>query len=290
VARTSVAEAAASPRWLSRAQYPMSGDVVSLQYNAALKRASDRARYPALLTVRVQATEHDKASYPVAADSPRFAELKARISELAEGHGVLAAAAASSTGWIFLLYIDAGSADWAGGFEAEIRSAMSDHLVGFNVTRDTKWATFARLAPRSSNPVVGKIVLYVVVPLLGAIPAASYSPRWAWAVGGALSILAWVVPLLVFSKKLLAAQLAHPAGAFAGLTYLFATLLFPVTVYLSHGAKVAITLGISVGASVVLMSAIWPAQQRYYARMRARAQLAPPSGTQLPEPRAPSAD
>jgi hypothetical protein len=277
VARVSVAEAAASPRWRTRAQYPLSGDVVTLECNVALRRATDRRSYPALLTVRVQATAHDQASYPVAGESPRFAELRARIGDLVAGHGVLAAAAASSNGWIFLLYVDAGSADWAGGFEAEIRSALSDHLVGFNVTRDAKWTTFARLSPRGSNPVVGVITLFVILPLIGTLPATSYHPHVAWAFGGAASMLVWLLPLAVFRKKLLAAQLARPAMAFAAFTYLLAALFFPVVVTLSHGAKVAITIGISVGLSVVLVGAFWPAQQRYYARMRDRARLAQPS-------------
>jgi uncharacterized protein DUF695 len=279
VARVSVAEAAASSRWQSRAQFPLSGDVVTLQYNAALKGASDRRSYPALLTVRVQATAHDQASFPVAAESPRFAELKARISDLAAGHGVLAAAAASSNGWIFLVYVDASSTDWAESFQAEIRSAMADHLVGFSVARDTKWATFSRLSPRSANPVVGSIVVFVVLPLIGMIPAGSYKPPWAWAIGGAASMLAWVVPLAVFRKKLLAAQLAHPAVAFAAFSYLLATVFFPVVVIISHGARVAITLGISVLLGVALIGALWPAQQRFYARMRTRGQLTPPSAT-----------
>jgi hypothetical protein len=282
VARISVAEAAASPRWQSRAQFPLSGDVVTLQYNASLKGAADRRSYPALLTVRVQATAHDQASYPVAAESPRFAELKTRISELAAGHGVLAAAAASSNGWIFLVYVDAGSSAWADSFETEIRSAIADHLVGFSVARDTKWATFGRLSPRSANPVVGSIVVFVVLPLFGTIPAGSYKPPWAWAIGGAASMLAWVVPLAVFRKKLLTAQLAHPVLAFAAFSYLLASAFFPAVVIISHGARVAITLGISVVLGVAPIGAFWPAQQRFCARMRTRAQLASPSATPPP--------
>jgi hypothetical protein len=280
VARTSVAEAAASPRWQTRSQFPLSGDVVTLKFNAAVKGARDRRSYPVLLTVRVQATAHDQASYPVAAESPRFAELMTTISELISGHAVLAAAAASSSGWIFLVYADAGIADWGESFEASVRSAAADHLVGFNLVRDTKWVTFSRLTPRTANPVAGAIVAFVALPLIGMIPAASYKPAWAWAVGGAASILAWLVPLAVARKHLLAAQLAHPAGAFAAFSYVLATMFFPIAVHLSNGARLIITLGISVGLGVALIGAFWPAQQRFYARMRARAQLAQPTGAQ----------
>ena len=277
VAHISVAEAAASPRWQSRAHFPLSGDVVTLRYNAALKRASDRSSYPALLTVRVETTAHDRASYPVAAESPRFAELGTTISDLAAGHGVLAASAASSSAWTFLVYVDSGSADWADSFAASVRSAASDHLVGFNVTRDSKWAAFGRLSPRTANPVAGAVVAFVALPLIGMVPAATYKPHWAWAIGGAVSMLAWLVPLAAGRKHLLAAQLAHPAGAFAAFSYVLATVFFPVVVHVSNGAKVAVTVGISLGLSVALVGGFWPAQRRFYTRMRTRAQLEEPT-------------
>jgi hypothetical protein len=136
----------------------------------------------------------------------------------------------------------------------------------------------------------------VVVPLPARKPgvhAAAGDPEWAArsvatlsgdvvqlrfnARLGVAAILAWLLALALSRRDLLSAQLNHPARAFVFFAYVLATVFFPVLAVVWHpGSPWFCVVGACV-LGVVLTVAVWPAQRRFYERMRRRAAMRPPA-------------
>jgi hypothetical protein len=274
----SVRAAAASPHWRQQVISRLNGDVAVLRFNGGYQKARDRRAYPLRITVGVPLSEHDRASYPVAGESPKLAELSTAIARLAEGHGVLVGTSADSRGWIFLVYT--ASLDWIEGFQNEVRAAAADHLVNFRVTSDRHWKSYRELCPKARRPVRDTIVTFTILPLLGALGGASLG--LIAALSGAAAILAWLVPVRLRRARLLSGQLAHPYVAFAAFSYILGSLFFPVAAVVGHNAGPGVVIAVAAGIGVLLTAAMWPAQRKFYARMRARAALQPPPGPREP--------
>lgn len=269
-----VRSAAASPEWVARSYALLNGDVAQRRFNAALRRASDRAAYPIQVQVGVRLTEDDRARFPISGESDRFSELQAALVELIGDRGVLAGTIADAQGWAFILYT--GDTAWLSAFEAEFRAAASDHQVGFVVGEDKRWRVFRELCPPVPNLRRDRALVLFVVPLIGAL-AGRYGIAWAGA--GVAAILAWMILLALNRKKdLLAAQLAHPARAFAFFAYVLATLFFGLAALLWHPRSPWVCAAAAGVLGVVVTAAVWPAQRKFYARMRARAAMMPPQG------------
>lgn len=63
----------------------------------------------------------------------------------------------------------------------------------------------------------------------------------------------------------------HGKLSFAFLVYLFTTLTFCLVAIILGGVMPALpSLGIAVGVAIAIVAAIWPAQSRFYAEVRAR--------------------
>ena len=223
-------------------------------------------------------TDTDRASFPVAAESGRFAELQAAVTELAAGRAILAGTIADSQAWLFILYTD--RTDWLAGFESEFRSRASDHQVGLAVAADKAWRAYQSLTPKVYSPaqrLAGLALTTLILPL----GAGRYGP--AWYAAGLVAVLIWVVALTLSRKRVAAGQLAHPGIAFCCACYVLATLFFGLVALLAHPSSPWRCVEIGAALGVVVAAACWPSQRKYYARMRARAQLQPGS-----EPASPS--
>ena len=270
--------AAASPEWLTRVNSLLNGDVATVRFNAAFRQARDRAAYPVRVSVFIALTDLDRASYPVAGEAPRLAELRTAIAQLAADNAVLAGSIADSNGWFFLLY--AAGTDWLNEFDPAVRAAAADHQVRIGAARDPRWKAFKEMCPRTLHPVRDPVLVFTLLPLIGAWGGARYGP--VAAVAGAAAVLAWLVPVRLRRRHLLSGQLAHPYIAFVVFSYVLATLIFPIAARIGQNGRLAVVIAVAAGAGAVLTGAVWPAQQKFYARMRARDALRPPAGPTQP--------
>jgi hypothetical protein len=268
--RLTVRSAAAYPTWITFSIALLNGDVSTRRINTALKAAADAAAYPLLVTAGVPLTDTDRAMYPVSGKSDRLAAITQTVTSLVTGHGALAASVADSTGWMFLIYT--GSAEWLPAFEDQLRSELGDHLVVFRARHDRRWQAYRdlwRLAPRRLRA-RERIVLLTVVPVCCGAAAARYGLGWAAA--GFLSAEAWALIVAFVSRdRLISAQLAHHALSWLAITGVLWTALFPAGALWVHPASPWVC---AAGAAVVAMAitaALWPAQRKYYARIRASA-------------------
>ena len=276
-----VRSAASSPEWATRSHALFSGDVRQLRFNARLRRASDRPAYPIMVQVAVPLTESDRALFPVAGEATRLGELRAALVELIGSHAVLAGTVADAQAWRFVLY--ASETAWLSEFEARFRAAASDHEVGIGVRQDKRWHVFRELCPKVRNRKRDQVIAYCVVPLIGAVPGAWYGIGWA-AVGVA-AILAWMILLQLAGRKtdLLAAQVAHPARAFAFFAYVLATISFGGLALWWHPHSPWACAGGACALGAVITAAVWPAQRKFYDRMRRRVGLRAPTGPAVPQ-------
>jgi hypothetical protein len=276
-----VRSAAASPQWATRSYANLSGDVVQSRFNAGLRQASDRSAYPIMVQVAVPLTEGDRALFPVSGEAARLAELQAALVELIGSQAVLAATVADARAWRFVLY--ASETAWLPEFEARFRAAASDHEVGIGVRKDKRWRVFRELRPKVRNRKRDRVIAYCVVPLIGAVPGARYGIGWAGV--GMAAILAWMILLPLAGRKtdLLAAQLAHPVWAFACFAYVFATLFFAALALWWHPGSPWACAGGACALGAVITAALWPAQRKFYDRMRRKAALRPPTGPAVPQ-------
>jgi hypothetical protein len=277
-AATTVYAAAAQPAWSTSSIALLNGDISTRRINTALKTARNRAGYPLLVTVGIQLTDADRAMNPVSGESGQLATITETVTRLVTGHGVLAASVADSTGWMFMIYT--GTTDWLAEFESQMRSEVSDHLIAFGARRDRRWQVYRDLW-RTSPHAVGtrqRLVLLAVIPLVFAwMVAARYG--LAWAAGVFAAVASWWL-LVAFGKRgpLTRAQRAHPGLTALALTGVFWTLLFPLGAIIVHpSSPVVCAVGAAV-LSAVVVAAMWPAQRRYYDRIRASAALQQPAG------------
>jgi len=271
--RPAAAAAGLRPDWTTAAIAMLNGDVSTRRVNAALRRAADRAAYPILVTVGMPLTDSDRAASPVSGESGRLAELTRTLAGLVGDRGVLAATLADSQGWAFLIYT--GSTGWLPGFRDAVRSAAADHLVGLTARPDRHWRVYRDLSRFSPRPLRDRIVLPTVVPLTLAFLAARYGA--VSAAGTFLAVEAWILPLaLVRRERTVAAQLAHPAAVFPLLCGVWLTLLYPLGAALVHPAAPWICAAGAAAVAIAITAAMWPAQLRYYARLRAQRALPPP--------------
>ncbi len=270
--------AAASPEWIARSDALVSGDVTQRRFNAALRHASDRAAYPILVQVVVPLTESDRALSPVSGESGRLAELQAALAGSMGDRGVLAGTVADSRAWQFILYT--GETSWLPAFEAQFRAAASDHQAGMGVREDKRWRVFRELCPPVRNRRRDRVLAWCVLPLFGAL-----GTRYGivWGVAGVAAILAWMLPLALNKTDLLAAQLAHPARAFAFVAYLLATIAFGGLALFWGPGSPWIRVAGPIVVGVIVTAACWPAQRKFYARMRARAAMRAPQGPAGPQ-------
>lgn len=272
----SVRSATASPEWAVRSYANLSGDVVRLRFNAVLRLASDQSAYPIMVQVAVLLSEGDRALSPVSSEAARLAELQAVLVELIGGQAILAGTVADAQAWRFVLY--ASETAWLSEFEARFRAAASDHEIDIGIRKDKRWRAFRELSPKARNRRRDQVVAFCVLPLIGALPGARYGIGWA--VMGAAAILAWMILLPLARRKtdLLAAQLARPARAFACCAYVFATIFFGALALWWHPSSPWACTGGASGLGVVITAVLWPAQRKFYDRMRRRAAIRPPTG------------
>jgi hypothetical protein len=259
----------------------LSGDVVQLRFNARLRRASDQSAYPIMVQVAVPLTEGDRALFPVSGEAGRLAELHAALVELIGSQAVLAGTVADAQAWRFVLY--ASGTAWLPEFETRFRAATSDHEIGIGVRKDKRWRVFRELCPKARNRKRDQVIAFCIFPLIGALPGARYGIGWAGV--GAAAILAWMILLPLARRKtdLLAAQLAHPARAFAYFAYVFATIFFVALALWWHPNSPWACAGGACALGVVITAALWPAQRKFYDRMRRRAAIRPPTGPAVPQ-------
>jgi hypothetical protein len=172
---------------------------------------------------------------------------------------------------------------WLPDLDARFRAAASDHEVGIGVRKDKRWHVFRELCPKVRNRKRDLALLFCVLPLIGAVPGAWYGVDWAGV--GVAAILAWMIVLPLAGRKtdLLAAQLAHPAAAFALFAYVFATIFFGALALWWHPISPWACAGGACALGAVITAAIWPAQRKFYDRMRRRAGLRPPTGPAVPQ-------
>lgn len=277
----SVRSAAASPEWATRSYAKFSGDIVQLRFNGRLRRTSDRSAYPVMVQVAVLLSESDRAHFPVSAEAGRFAELQATLTELAGSQAVLAGTAADAQAWRFVLYTS--ETGWLPEFDARFRSAASDHEVRIGIRKDKRWRVFRELCPKTRNRKRDLVIVFCTVPLLGALAGARYGIGWAGV--GVAAVLVWMVllPLTLRKTGLLAAQLAHPVIAFACFSYMFATILFGVLAIAWHPSSPWVCAAGAYALGVVITAAVWPAQRKFYDRMRKRAAISAPTGPAAPQ-------
>jgi hypothetical protein len=275
-ARTTVASAAANPVWATSSIGRLNGDVSTRRVNTALQAADDHNAFPLLISVGIPLTDTDRATYPVSGEADRLAALTVTVTSLVAGHGVLAASIADSTGWVFMIYT--GSTGWLADFETQMRSELADHGVAFRARRDPRWRAYRelwRLAPRTLQA-RERIVLVTILPLLCAIPAARYG--LAWVAASFVSIEAWAATVaFVPRSRLIPAQLAHQGIASLALAGVLWTVLFPLGAALVHPASAWVCAAAAAVAAAGLILALWPAQRRYLATIRAAGALQPPA-------------
>jgi hypothetical protein len=259
----------------------LSGDVVQLRFNARLRRASDQSAYPIMVEVVVPLTESDRALSPVSGEAARLGELDAALADLIGSHAVLTGTVADAQAWRFVLY--AGETAWLTEFEVRFRAIASDHEVGIGVRKDKRWHVFRELCPKARNRKRDLVIVFCVVPLIGALPGVRYGIGWAGA--GVAAVLAWMTLLPLARRKtdLLAAQLAHPAMAFGFFAYVFATIFFGVLALWWHPISPWACAGVACALGVAITAALWPAQRRFYDRMRRRAGVMAPTGPTVAE-------
>lgn len=205
----SVVSAAASPEWVDRTESLLNGEVAQRRFNARLRRAGDREAFPILIVIAVTLTDTDRASFPIAGQAPRFAELEAFIAERVAGRAVLAGVAADAEAWLFFLY--AARTTWLPEFEDVFRSAASDHEVGFAVRDDPRWRAFEQHFSRTADAGRDRILLGFVILLLG-LAGFRYNP--AWSLGGLAAYLVWMAPVTWRRRSRMSARdgLRPPVG------------------------------------------------------------------------------
>ena len=264
--------AAASPEWVSWSCVRLSGDVVRRRFNAKLRGAEDRTAYPILVVVAVPLNEADRGAASGLGESPRFGGLLDSLTEMIGDRAVLAGTTADSEAWVFFLYT--ARTGWLSEFEDRFRAAAGDHEVGFAVRDDQRWRAFRENCPPARDPRRDVVIALCLVPLIG-LAGFRYGPIWG--AGAVAAILAWLVPLARNRRDLISAGAANPRQAFAALAYVLATAVFGVQAMWGMRSPWE-DLATAIGLGAVVTTALWPAQRRFYERMRARAALRAPAG------------
>jgi hypothetical protein len=265
--QTTVASAAADPMWVKSSVGLLNGDISTRRVNTALQPAADKKAYPLLIVVGIPLTDTDRATYVVSGESDRLAVLIDKVTSLVAGHGVLAATVADSGAWLFLIYT--GSTEWLPDFETALRSEVTDHSAGFSARRDPRWQAYRelwRVAPRTLRA-RERIVLVTLVPVC-AVAAVRYGPVW-FAVTF-VSIEAWAA-LIAFRprSKLIASQLAHQTISAVVLAGILWSVLFPLGAMVVHPTSPWVCAGGAAVLAIAIIAALWPAQRKYLAKMRA---------------------
>src|SRR5262249_29387928 len=118
-------------------------------------------------------------------------------------------------------------------------------------------------------------IVLLVLPVIFALPAARYGI--AWAAANFVAVAAWAVPAALLPReRMLAAQLAHPARTFVMLAGVLGAGFFPTGAIPVHPASPWLCLAGATVLAIAVPAALWPAQLKFYARMRARDALRPP--------------
>lgn len=264
--------AAASPEWAERTEFRLDGDIAERRFNARLRQAGDREDFPILIVIAVTLNDADRASFPIAGESPRFAELEAFVAERVAGRAVLAGVAADSEAWLFFLY--AARTTWLPEFEDLFRLAAGDHEVGFAVRDDRRWRAYQQYCPRVRNPARERAG-FVGLGLLG-LTGLRYGP--AWALGGIGAYLLWLVPMAWLRRYAAGTRRAGPALGLALTAYVLATIFLSAAEIFWHPRSPLTALAVAAGLGLVAAIVIWPAHGRLRVRTRARAALRAPVG------------
>jgi len=272
--------AASSPVWVSATRSLLNGDISTICFNAAFRKATDRSAYPVRITVAVALTDLDRASSPISGDSERLPELRTVIAGLVSERGVLAGTQADSQGWLFIVYT--GHTGWLGAFESAVRTELADHQVGFAAHQDGRWRTYREFSKAAPSPARVRLVLATVPLFIALISGSRYGIGWAAV--SAVAVLAWIIPLLFVRdrNRVLAAQMTHPAATFVILCMVFLTLFFPLGAFIVHPASPWICAAGAAAVAVALTAGMWSAQRRFYARIRTQTALHPPADPSIP--------
>jgi hypothetical protein len=273
-------QAAESPSWRVGG-VGRSGQLIQYAFNAALRKAADRAAYP----VRVEVVVHLRAPFQYglidAVDLSDVTLIGEIVQEQAAGRAVVAATVTTIGARTFLLYTD--SLSFGQELEQFLRSRVTDHAVGVRSEYDHNWNGYAIVTKMRRRSIVGFAVLAAVPLIWAGVAWASYGPGWG--IAEFLALCAWIVPFARATFRAMAKRSTwdsvpkrvswlayHPGWAFAGCCYLLATVWFFFPAMLSHGhLSPWVSVAISVALGVGLTGVVWPRQLRYYADLRSRA-------------------
>jgi Family of unknown function (DUF695) len=250
-------------------------------YNAALRRASDKAAYPIrvdIATALLAPMRHDVLSE---ADLPELATVEQVVTHLAAGRAVLAGQFTTVAERRIVAYT--GDSVWAKDVAAALQGRITEHPLRVTATSDPQWKLyrlFGKLRRRVRTNALGTMLL---VPLAEGVVLA-IRLGVGWGLGDAVAIACWLTAVLVpsltsrpsrsaFQIRSPSDWLARHAGwAFAFFSLVIATvcLIFPA-LFLRAVLTAWECAATALGLGVVLTLALWPVQRRYFAAIRARA-------------------
>jgi Family of unknown function (DUF695) len=230
-----VLAAETSPDWRTGGT-ARKGQQYQFGFNAALRKAADRAAYPIRIEVWLELHGPFRSTVNTAVDLDAVAAVEQTIQELAAGRAVLAGQVTMPGTRSFLVYT--GDASLAQDLDAAIRARVLDHAVQLRAMPDQQWSGYASIVKMARRSRLGMAIL-AVFPLI-TLPI--LLPRYGagWAIGEVLWLSSWIATLLIAtyrgrkrkrSMHDVTAQrtrwlATHPAWALVFVGYILASLIF----------------------------------------------------------------
>jgi hypothetical protein len=267
--RTTVRAAAAAPVWEFRDPHRLSPDagVDSYRFNAALRFARGKGRYPYNLDVVVPFRGVDKAGRPTEAEIDRLADIEEKAVAIVGDRGVLAGARAAigrvrnEGAQVFVFYTD--SPDWTA---KPFRGATGVGNLGVNCDPDPRWHHYRDMRGGwGQDPPTLKDVEVVGLGLAalafyGAVQAAYHG---AWGPGGLAVIIVLIAARRLGRYRLRQSPL-RPALTFGGYAMALSAFVFALLAIGRVPAWIALVAGLLAGPALAAggrlgrRRGIWP--------------------------------
>lgn len=256
--RRTVLAAAAAPVWEVRdpQAFSLNAGVDSYRFNAALRFASGKDRYPYNLDVVVPFAKVDGAGRPTEAENNRLADIEERLVAIADGRAVLAGVRATvgrvrqEGAQVFVFYTD--SPDWAAKLRGQLRGATGVSNLGVNCDPDPGWRHYRDLRGRWGRDAPTRKDLELVglglaaLAFYGAVQAAYHG---AWGLGGLAVIIAAIAVRSLTRYRLRQSPL-RPALAFCGYAVALAAIVFALLALGRLPAWIALLIGLLAGTAL----------------------------------------
>jgi hypothetical protein len=278
--RRTVAAAAVSPDWrdITLASAPPG---TRCRVNSAFRTARDRAAYPVWMVALVRASHAgtaDQGGLPPAGELAEITSAGARaVAGAAVPGAVLVATSTTPASAEFVCYGQDQAAVAAAG--QALRAALGGHRLTVQVADDPRWRGYRRLVREPRRILLGQLLLVLFPLLAGAMVFAHYGRWWALAELIACAAWAWPLPILALMRHVTGQRARPPrppvtgrsGWVFAIFAWVFASAFFSIIALLAGPFLPTVAAAaIAVAAGLLVMAAVWPAQQRHTAMVRGR--------------------